>query len=106
MKNTKFTEGDWFVDYEPCDQTATIQIKCGELELMSVTPWFDCNPEFYAADANAILMSKSPKMYKMLDEILSLINSSRNEIELADAVDQLGGEIQGLLAEARGDKND
>lgn len=102
MKNTKFSKAPWRIEYDHEFETKMIRSEDGK-SLM-------CNAQYYPwtprNDYDWILMSKSPKMYKMLDEILGLINSSRNEIELADSVDQLGGEIQGLLTEARGEKND
>ena len=53
--------------------------------------------------ANAHLIAAAPEMYEMLIKISEAVNSVLYEIELADAITELGGDIEKLLAKARGE---
>ena len=87
MSNTKFTEGEWYLDGYQIKST----VCC--LELAKVTV-------FNERKANATLMASSPLLYKALEDLLKeLENLGFN----SETVNALKLNSRKALASARGD---
>jgi len=97
MSEAKFTKGDWKVEGSSMSMGANYRGK------FTITSSAFAGNISDANTANANLIKASPKMYEMLIKISEAINSGLYEIELADAITEFGGDIEKLLAKARGE---
>lgn len=113
MSEAKFTKGEWAI--LPAEEDKEyLRIRGtflgGRYKIANVIDLKDhhngmnwCARERAESMANASLIKTSPKMYEMLIKISKTINSGLYEIELADAITEFGGDIENLLAKARGE---
>lgn len=99
MSKTKFTKGPWLKSH-----SANCQVYVTHKDMRRNSGHFICTLSGRDEVFNAFLVAKSPCIYEKLNDVLSAIESSSNEIELADRICMMKGEIEKLLAEARGEK--
>lgn len=95
MSETKFTKGEWKIQDDGYGMIGVI-LKKGLGILIG--------RKSKETQANAHLIATAPDMYELLSKINNIINSELYEIELADAINGISGDIDSLLAKARGEK--
>ncbi len=93
------TKGNWYA----VENDYYIDIKVDGNPIAQVIENEFVNTDKDVMRANAKLMECAPEMYEMLIKISEVINSGLYEIELADAITEFGGDIEKLLAKARGE---
>lgn len=93
MSEIKFTKGEWYAHQNG--------VGCGGIAIVN-TPNGCVIPKIEDS-ANQDLIAAAPEMYEMLIKISKAINSGLYEIELADVITEFGGDIENLLAKARGE---
>ena len=96
VSDAKFTKGEWIAKAGVSYGMAfgLVYINGGGFDVSGAP-----DPE-----AHANLIASAPDMYEMLIKISEAVNSGLYEIELADAITEFGGDIENLLAKARGEK--
>ena len=72
MKQFNGTSGEFSLLIEPVDQTASISVMGSGLEICSVIPWLDTNPDFAECMANMTLFAESKNLLSALQHLVEV----------------------------------
>lgn len=75
MKKFKGTSSEFSLLIEPVDQTASISVMAASLEVCSVIPWLDTNPDFAECMANMTLFAESKNLLSAIQRLVEVYDS-------------------------------